>query len=761
MNGNRTGGQQDPRDSKQPGTAGSGVPNPGRRRSRLVLLLACWALLLLVDLFGTAGLLRLRFDDGLARTFESDTARHADFRALQEDFDAGTNRLFLLLEAESFAERARLQALADYLLDLQLTDGVAAAVSAFSLPVPGPDGPRAFLSGESTTWPDDLSAAFADARQRQPWLDRFLSADADAMLVVLQLEPEPSLAETSGARVPELELAKLRAAGIEPRLTGYPVIQQRVLDQLARDFRWLNLAGAVLGSLTAALVLRSLVFGAATAAVAATALLWVLGLLGLSGIPISVVTVPLPVLILVIAFSDALHLSHETRRLHAAGCASPVRSALRRVAPACVLASVSTAIAFASLSLSSSQLIAELGVIGASSTLIALVAVLVVHPLVMTTLLALLPARYLFGRAQPPRAASPADPVIATALRYPRRIALTALAAMCLAIAAFTSVEYRFSLLGSLPEQAPTLATLRQVEASFGPTGALLFRFDLDAEAPAAAFDAAHDRLAAHVDGQEILSPTALARRMGTETRAVLDSLPAQALAQMVSRDGTAGLVSLPYPYAGSEQTRRQVAEIETSLADDPAARAIGLSRATGLETMSAFASHDMLGDFNRCFLVAILASGALILAWSRSLRITAAALIPNALPVTLVGGWLALSGRGLDFASGIALTIAFGLAIDDTLHALNRLRLTSPRFDRARPDDIHRALSEVAPALIMTSVTLSIGLSATLFAGLPSVVAFGALSIAVFGLALLADLVVLPACLVWMSGTSKATHEV
>ncbi len=751
VNGNRTGGRPDPSDAQASCEIAGGRARRGL--SRLVLLVACWALLLLLDGLGTAGLLQLRFDDGLARTFESNTPRHADFRALQQEFDAGSNRLFLLLEAESFADQARLEVLGDFLLDLQLTESVAAAVSAFSLPIPGPEGPRGFLSGENL--PPDLPAAFAEARLRQPWLDRFLSADADAMLVILQLEPEPPLAESSGARLPELDLAPLRAVGIEPRLTGYPVIQQRVLDQLERDFRWLNLAGAVLGSLTAVLVLRSLVFGLATAAVAATALVWVLGILGLAGIPVSVVTVPLPVLILVIAFSDALHLSHETRRLHAAGCAAPVRTALRRVAPACILASASTAIAFASLSLSSSQLITELGVIGACSTLVALVAVLAVHPLVMMTLLIFLPADRLFGRGGRDRPAGCAVPVIAAALRRPRRIALGALAAMLLALAAFASVEFRFSLLGSLPAQAPSLATLRQVEDVFGPTGALLFRFDLDAEVPESSFDAAHDRLALHAPGREILSPTALARRAESETRAVLDSLPAQARAQMISRDGAAGLISLPYRYTDSGGTRRLVSEIETSLAEDGAARALGLTRATGLETMTAFASRDMLGDFNRCFLVAILASAALILAWSRSFRITAAALIPNALPVTLVGGWLALSGRGLDFAAGIALTIAFGLAIDDTLHALNRLRLTCPRMDEASSEAIQQAMSEVAPALVMTSITLSIGLSATLFAGLPSVVEFGALSIAVFALALVADLVVLPACLAWLSRAS------
>ena len=52
-----------------------------------------------------------------------------------------------------------------------------------------------------------------------------------------------------------------------------------------------------------------------------------------------------------------------------------------------------------------------------------------------------------------------------------------------------------------------------------------------------------------------------------------------------------------------------------------------------------------------------------------------------NALTLIIValfaaGALLALSGEGLQFASIVALTIAFGLSLDATIHYLNRLRL-------------------------------------------------------------------------------------
>ena len=42
---------------------------------------------------------------------------------------------------------------------------------------------------------------------------------------------------------------------------------------------------------------------------------------------------------------------------------------------------------------------------------------------------------------------------------------------------------------------------------------------------------------------------------------------------------------------------------------------------------------------------------------------------------MALIGGWLALTGQGIKLANGLALTVAFGVAVDDTLHVLNRIR--------------------------------------------------------------------------------------
>jgi predicted RND superfamily exporter protein len=117
-------------------------------------------------------------------------------------------------------------------------------------------------------------------------------------------------------------------------------------------------------------------------------------------------------------------------------------------------------------------------------------------------------------------------------------------------------------------------------------------------------------------------------------------------------------------------------------------------------------------------------------------------------------------SGRGLQFSSGIALTIAFGIAVDDTAHILNRLRLNAPQGTPSDAAAIRKSMAEVTPILVVTTAVLAFGLIGTFTSSVPAVAFFGALSIVALLLALLADLVVLPAWLGLIGGWGMARRR-
>jgi len=109
-----------------------------------------------------------------------------------------------------------------------------------------------------------------------------------------------------------------------------------------------------------------------------------------------------------------------------------------------------------------------------------------------------------------------------------------------------------------------------------------------------------------------------------------------------------------------------------------------------------------------------------------------------------------------LDFdiqvTSALALTIAFGIALDDSIHVFNRLHLQMQQDRKPLSHGlIASAIAQVRPVLIVTTVVLSAGLIATLTSEMPMIRFFGILCVVTFVLALICDLLLLPAIIVWL----------
>ena len=119
-----------------------------------------------------------------------------------------------------------------------------------------------------------------------------------------------------------------------------------------------------------------------------------------------------------------------------------------------------------------------------------------------------------------------------------------------------------------------------------------------------------------------------------------------------------------------------------------------------------------------------------------RSWRLGLLSLVVNLIPILGVEAWLVLIGRELTIMNVIALTIAFGIAVDDTLHFLNRLRLAPPGDTRAR--------------VTATTVILLSGLVVTLTSALPGLAVYGGLMGLAVLLALLTVLFLLPGLIRW-----------
>jgi predicted RND superfamily exporter protein len=129
-----------------------------------------------------------------------------------------------------------------------------------------------------------------------------------------------------------------------------------------------------------------------------------------------------------------------------------------------------------------------------------------------------------------------------------------------------------------------------------------------------------------------------------------------------------------------------------------------------------------------------------------RSWRLGLISLIPNLFPLACMATVMSGMGMSLHFGNVITFNVCLGLAVDDTVHVLNRIvHSRSPRsIDRLIVD----CMSEVGPAVFATTLILCAGFAVMLLSSVPASRTFGGLACLMMAASFVAELLLLPALL-------------
>jgi uncharacterized protein len=158
------------------------------------------------------------------------------------------------------------------------------------------------------------------------------------------------------------------------------------------------------------------------------------------------------------------------------------------------------------------------------------------------------------------------------------------------------------------------------------------------------------------------------------------------------------------------------------------------------------------IANLNGNLLGAILSGLAVILIAFRSWRIAVTSVIPNVLPLLGTGALIYLLTRGMQFSGVLALTIAFGIAVDATIHYFNYYFHFGNESKSLRENLIETS-RRIGPQLFGTTAVIVVGLMTTQLSQMPTIVLFGMLVAATLIIGLVGTLVVLPAL---MAGAAR-----
>ena len=470
------------------------------------------------------------------------------------------------------------------------------------------------------------------------------------------------------------------------------------------------------------------------------AILWGLGVMSAFGVSIDLMTALLPLMLFVVGMSDTIHIiSRYVSELgYGASKKDALRVTIKESGFGSGLSALTTSLGFFTLMTSTIRPIHNFGLFTG-------VAVILAFILSFTLLPAML---VLLGKPQlrePRRQGHSWDGVLSRLFRtvlLRRRLIFTVSGlVLATAIGLSTRVRINSSLLDDLSKSDPVRQDFAFFERQFA--GVRPFEMELKPAAGRDIYDLAVLQETERIEGylqstyglRFATSPVTLVKSVHkalhggglAEYRLPTDTVELSRLRsklRLFRKKAEFSALALPDGSAGRLTGRMaDVGSIQADALNDALRRhlratvdsTVLTTRLTGSSNLIDKNNENLTLNMIQGMAIDVLMVTLIVLALFKSLRMTIVVLIPNLLPIIIVAGVMGLAGVNMKVSTSIIFTIAFGIAVDDTIHFISKLRLTL-----AKEPDIFKAVRRTyllaGKAVITTSLILVGGFSTLLF---------------------------------------------
>ena len=175
-----------------------------------------------------------------------------------------------------------------------------------------------------------------------------------------------------------------------------------------------------------------------------------------------------------------------------------------------------------------------------------------------------------------------------------------------------------------------------------------------------------------------------------------------------------------------------------------------------GQTIMFAHMQHDVTNTLIESITLAVVMISIIMLLIFRNWRMLPLFIVPNILPIALVVGVMGWFHIDIDMGVAIAGAIIIGVAVDDTIHFM--VKYTEAR---RRGDDMQEAMyyvmSYAGSAIIFTTIVLSVAFLVFIFSDFNPNYHFGIVTASALVIAVIVDLVALPALLTLIDNRKKS----
>lgn len=726
------------------------------------------AIVLAMSALAAYGLTRMETaSHSLNALFQSDTPDYRRYEEMREAFPLNERDIFVIVSSPKPFEPADIEALRELHLELQLLDETESVLSLLSVRDSAVEnGYAAPLVPDELPEGEAFEALMARVAAHPFAAGKLISSNSnggETAVIVAGMSADsvssPKLVAGIDAVTGATE-QMLGKTGLGYEFLGVPVMQLDI-RLASRADRWtFNIFGFSIGLLMCLALFRNARLVLMAILCPATNVLWSFGAFGLLGFPISFFMNAIPPLVMVISFAEAMHLTYGIRRRLREGdtVKEAVHETVRSVGPASVLTTTTTSVAFLSLLITDADVIRDFGVSGAISILLIFAASMLVVPSLAVLLL-----KGDEGRDESRLVAWASDVGLDRLSerladfvpRYPVALAAAGAAIGIACAMLYFRLEPSFQLSAQVPTRTQERIASAGLDAGLAVSSPIyvVIRYP-DGEAATSArlrsaVGQAHDALSKQGAVGSVWSLALIDRelvgRSAEEFSDYVAGLPGHLRARLLNEGDRAVLLTGHFPDIDATTMKAEIASIDAALQPIRAANADLSIDITGISAVSALNATRMIDDLNQNLALEVFVVMAIIALAFRSLTVPLIAFLPNVFPIVASGALLYVLGVGLDYAGIIGLTIAFGLAVDDTVHFIHRFQHERDE-GRDTAAAVVTTVRHIGPVMLITTLVIMCGVGVTVFGQMPQTRAFGAVVIVTLFSALAAELFLTPA---------------
>ncbi|MBC5991740.1 efflux RND transporter permease subunit [Pontibacter cellulosilyticus] len=459
--------------------------------------------------------------------------------------------------------------------------------------------------------------------------------------------------------------------------------------------------------------------------------IWALGVMGLFNKPIDIMTVLLPTIMFVVGMSDVIHIlsRYMTEISHGAEKMQALKVTLREVGLATLLTSVTTAVGFLTLLTTAIVPIRNFGLFTAISIGLAFILAFSVLPAILL----------LIKKPNPIKArkVNLSWPVLLRRMltfvfRKPTVILSVSALVTVVSLVGISQIKVDTTLLEDLGDEDPIILDFKYFEEKF--SGVRPFELHLKAAPGHTLYDYEVLKEIEEIENylystyglNFITSPATVVKTINRaqngglnqyytlpESKQQMQSIKRRLqafknrseLRSVVTADALEGRLSGKMTDIGSAKATVLNDSLRSFIAANINPSYLQ-TRLTGsallLDKNNEYVTLNMMQGLLIAFGVIAVIVGIIF----RSLRMVLISLVPNIIPLLMIGGIMGFMGINMTVSVSIVFTIAFGIAVDDTIHFLSKLKLELAA-GRSLPYAIKRTFISAGKAIIITSCIL------------------------------------------------------